>query len=75
MISSIIVILKRSDVVYKVPEWISNDHPRSYQQLISGRGKCEPRAWMGQFACKPFDIPMWDIHQPGHAVMSHWTKT
>mmetsp|Transcript_12475 Transcript_12475/g.18480 ORF Transcript_12475/g.18480 Transcript_12475/m.18480 type:complete len:783 (+) Transcript_12475:203-2551(+) len=65
----------RSDVVYKAPAWIGNGCPRSYQQLISGGGKCGPRAWMGRFACKSFGIPTWGVRQPDHAAMSHWTKS
>ena len=61
----------RTDVRYKVPEWTSR--PKTYQQLISGGGKCGPRAWFGRFATRSFGIPSWGIRQPGHAAMTHWT--
>ena len=40
--------------------------------MISGGGKCGPRAWFGRYACKSFGIPTWGVKQPGHAAMSHW---
>jgi hypothetical protein len=60
----------RSDVRYKAPVW--ETRPKTYKQLISGGGKCGPRAWFGRFACKSFGIPTWGVRQPGHAAMSRW---
>ncbi|GAX12221.1 hypothetical protein FisN_1Hh150 [Fistulifera solaris] len=61
----------RSDVTYKAPEWYKS--PRSYDQILSGGGKCGPRAWYGRFICKAFGIPTWGVKQVGHAAMSRWT--
>lgn len=33
----------RTDVAYRTPTWYKN--PRSYDQILSGGGKCGPRAW------------------------------
>ena len=44
-------------------------------QLVSGGGKCGPRAWMGRFACKAFGVPTWGCRQPGHAAMARWTPS
>lgn len=60
----------KTDVRYKVPEW--KQYPKTYKQLLSGGGKCGPRAWFGRFVCKSFGIPTWGVRQPGHAAMSHW---
>ncbi len=60
----------KTDVRYKVPEW--KQYPKTYKQLLSGGGKCGPRAWFGRFVCKAFGIPTWGVRQPGHAAMSHW---
>jgi hypothetical protein len=65
-------MIVKSDVRYRCPEWAANT-PRTYTQMISGGGKCGPRAWFGRFACKSFGIPTWGVRQPGHAAMSHWT--
>lgn len=54
-----------------LPEW-KTGCPRTYQQMISGGGKCGPRAWFGRFVCKSFGIPTWGVRQPGHAAMSRW---
>ena len=66
------VQIVRSDVVYKCPVWTPGQ-PKTYRQLLSGGGKCGPRAWMGRMACQAFGIPIWGLRQPGHAAMSHWT--
>ncbi len=58
----------RSDVTYKAPEWYKS--PRSYDQILSGGGKCGPRAWYGRFICKAFGIPTWGVKQIGHAAVS-----
>jgi hypothetical protein len=63
----------RTDVGYRQPDPIT--HPRTYQQIVSGGGKCGPRAWYGRFMCKAFGIPTWGVRQPGHAAMSRWTPT
>ena len=60
----------KTEVRYKAPEW--KQFPKTYKQLISGGGKCGPRAWFGRYACKSFGIPTWGVRQPGHAAMSHW---
>lgn len=67
-------MIVKSDVRYKQPEW-SPGVPRTYQQLISGGGKCGPRAWFGRFVCKSFGVPTWGIRQPGHAAMSRWSPS
>jgi len=61
----------RTEVGYRTPEWTSEPH--TYQQLISGGGKCGPRAFFGRFICKSFGIPTWGARQPGHAMLHHWT--
>lgn len=61
----------KSDVGYSNPVWYKE--PRSYDQILSGGGKCGPRAWFGRFACKAFGIPVWGCRQPGHAAMAVWT--
>jgi hypothetical protein len=61
----------KSDVGYRQPNWTSK--PRSYQQMVSGGGKCGPRAWFGRYICKAFGAPTWGVRQPGHAAMSKWT--
>ena len=61
----------KTDVGYRRPNWTSS--PRSYQQMISGGGKCGPRAWFGRFICKAFGIPTWGVRQPAHAAGSRWT--
>ncbi|KAL7575012.1 hypothetical protein ACA910_010828 [Epithemia clementina (nom. ined.)] len=61
----------KSDVAYKCPDWYKQ--PRTYDQMLSGGGKCGPRAWYGRFACKAFGIPTWGCRQPGHAAMTRWT--
>jgi hypothetical protein len=61
----------KSDVGYRQPNWTSK--PRSYQQMLSGGGKCGPRAWFGRYICKAFGAPTWGVRQPGHAAMSKWT--
>jgi hypothetical protein len=58
----------RTDVTYKAPEWYKS--PRSYDQILSGGGKCGPRAWYGRFICKAFGIPTWGVKQVGHAAVS-----
>jgi|AntRauTorckE5430_2_1112549.scaffolds.fasta_scaffold00157_3 hypothetical protein len=65
-------MIVKSDVRYKCPEWAPNT-PRTYKQMISGGGKCGPRAWFGRFACKSFGVPTWGVRQPAHAAMSKWT--
>jgi hypothetical protein len=62
----------RSDVKYMQPVWYKE--PRSYDQILSGGGKCGPRAWYGRFACRAFGIPVWGVRQPGHAAMARWTS-
>ncbi|KAL3903204.1 MAG: hypothetical protein SGILL_010534, partial [Bacillariaceae sp.] len=63
----------RTDVGYRQPHWTSS--PKTYQQMVSGGGKCGPRAWYGRFMCKAFGIPTWGVRQPGHAAMTRWTPT
>lgn len=67
-------MIVKSDIRYKQPEWAPNV-PRTYQQLISGGGKCGPRAWFGRFVCKSFGVPTWGVRQPGHAAMSRWSPS
>ena len=62
----------RTDVGYKDPEWYKP--VRSYDQILSGGGKCGPRAWYGRFICKAYGIPTWGCQQPGHAAMVRWTR-
>lgn len=57
----------RTDVTYKAPEWYKKQ--RSYDQILSGGGKCGPRAWYGRFICKAFGIPTWGVKQIGHAAV------
>ena len=40
----------KSDVAYKAPDWYKDT--KSYDQILSGGGKCGPRAWFGRFICK-----------------------
>ena len=61
----------KTDIPHKTPDWYKQ--PRSYDQILSGGGKCGPRAWYGRFICKAFGIPTWGAKQPGHAAMSRWT--
>ena len=61
----------RTDVGYRDPDWYKGT--RSYDQILSGGGKCGPRAWYGRFICKAFGIPTWGVLQPGHAAMARWT--
>jgi len=61
----------KTDVPYRAPVWYKPE--RSYDQILSGGGKCGPRAWYGRFACKAFGIPVWGVKQPGHAAMARWT--
>jgi hypothetical protein len=63
----------KTDVAYKTPEWHPEMSTLKMQQLISGGGKCGPRAWFGRFATRAFGIPTWGARQRGHAAMSHWT--
>ncbi len=63
-------MIVKTEVRYKIPDW--KHFPKTYKQLISGGGKCGPRAWFGRYACKSFGIPTWGVRQPGHAAMSHW---
>jgi hypothetical protein len=63
----------RTDVGYRQPD--STSLPRTYQQIVSGGGKCGARAWYGRFICKAFGVPTWGVRQPGHAAMSRWTPT
>jgi hypothetical protein len=58
----------RTDVGYANPDFYKE--PRSYDQILSGGGKCGPRAWYGRFACKCFGIPTFGFRQPGHAAVS-----
>ena len=62
----------RADVSYNTPDWYKK--PRTYDQILSGGGKCGPRAWYGRFSCKAFGIPTWGCRQPGHAAMVRWTS-
>jgi len=66
-------MIVKTDVGYRTPDWYKNPH--SYDQILSGGGKCGPRAWYGRFACKAFGIPTWGCQQPGHAAMLRWTMT
>lgn len=61
----------RTDVGYNQPDWYKPK--RSYDQILSGGGKCGPRAWYGRFICKAFGVPTWGCKQPGHAAMARWT--
>jgi len=63
----------RTDVGYTNPDWYKKTGP-SYDQILSGGGKCGPRAWYGRFICKAFGIPTWGVRQPGHAAMMRWTR-
>lgn len=56
----------RSDVGYRKPNWTAD--PRTFQQMVSGGGRCGPRAWYGRFMCKAFGTPSWGVKQPAHAV-------
>lgn len=62
-----------TDVGYRQAKWTSK--PKTYQQLVSGGGKCGPRAWYGRYMCKAHGIPTWGVKQPAHAAMSRWTPT
>jgi hypothetical protein len=62
----------RTDVGYTQPDWYKPK--RSYDQILSGGGKCGPRAWYGRFICKAFGVPTWGCKQPGHAAMARWTS-
>ena len=62
----------KTDVGYTTPDWYKPIH--SYDQILSGGGKCGPRAWYGRFICKAFGIPTWGCQQPGHAAMVRWTR-
>jgi len=64
-------MIVRTDVSYTDPDWYKGT--RSYDQILSGGGKCGPRAWYGRFICKAFGIPTWGVRQPGHAAMTRWT--
>lgn len=57
----------KTDVPHKTPFWYKE--PRSYDQILSGGGKCGPRAWYGRFICKAFGMPTWGAKQPGHAAV------
>lgn len=57
----------KTDVGYRTPHW--EDGHRNYRNLLSGGGKCGPRAWMGRFLCKSFGMPTFGCRQPGHAAM------
>jgi hypothetical protein len=61
----------KSDVGYRQAAWTSS--PKTYQQLVSGGGKCGPRAWYGRYICKAFGTPTWGVKQPAHAAVSRWT--
>jgi hypothetical protein len=63
----------KTDVGYRKPNWTSR--PKTYQQMVSGGGKCGPRAWYGRYICKAFGIPTWGVRQPGHAAATRWTPT
>lgn len=63
----------RTDVAYQDPTYWK-DHP-TYAQILSGGGKCGPRAWYGRFITKAFGIPTWGVQQPGHAAMARWTSS
>ena len=63
--------LVRLDVGYMDPTFTT--YPRTMDQILSGGGKCGPRAWFGRFMCRSFGIPVWGVRQPGHAAMSRWT--
>jgi len=69
------VMIVRTEVRYKVPEWTGNGVHRSYPQLLQGGGKCGPRAWFGRFILKAFGIPTWGVRQRGHAALTHWMPT
>jgi hypothetical protein len=66
-------MIVRTDVDYTAPDWYKKT--RSYDQILSGGGKCGPRAWYGRFICKAFGIPTWGVRQQGHAAMSRWTES
>jgi hypothetical protein len=63
----------KSDVGYRNAYWPS--HPKTYQMLVSGGGKCGPRAWYGRYICKAHGIPTWGVKQPAHAALARWTPT
>ena len=58
----------KTDVPPRKPDWYVE--PRSYDQILSGGGRCGPRAWYGRFICRAFGIPVWGAKQPGHAAVS-----
>ena len=62
--------LVRSDCHYKAPEWTKSPH--DFKQLISGGGKCGPRAWLGRYVCRAFGHPVWGVRQKGHAAVLRW---
>jgi len=61
----------RSDVDYCDVNW--TNEARTYDQILSGGGKCGPRAWYGRLVTKAFGIPTYGMRQTGHAAMSRWT--
>jgi hypothetical protein len=58
----------KTDLGYRTPEdW--GGGRRTYRILLSGGGKCGPRAWMGRFILKSFGMPTFGCRQPGHAAL------
>jgi len=62
----------KSDVPYQSPTWDPKLGTKT-QQMISGGGKCGPRAFFGRFATRAFGIPSRRSTQRGHAAMNRWT--
>lgn len=62
----------KSDVSYAAPTWVNDE--RSYENILSGGGKCGPRAWYGRFISKAFGTPTWGCKQPGHAALVKYTS-
>jgi hypothetical protein len=70
-------MIVKQDVGYNAPVFWRKDQNgqemRTYDQILSGGGKCGPRAWYGRFSCKAFGIPTWGCQQPGHAALLRHT--
>jgi hypothetical protein len=66
-------IAVKSDVGYRAPVW-PGTVPRTYIQMVSGGGKCGPRAQYGRFMIKSWGLPSWGVKQPAHAAVGRWTS-
>jgi hypothetical protein len=58
----------KTNIARCTPDWYKA--PKTYDQILSGGGKCGPKAWYGRFICKAFGIPTWGARQTGHAAVS-----